>query len=281
MDSYKNAELPIVGDEIEADGYRAVVISTDPPMRRIISGPGYVGSEARLYPSSWTLVRRAPSSPAPTPTEGERFASGAVWLMPDDQEGQTLIVGDDGYFWAQDASRVGHGCSKLQSFAKANPRHMLISDNFRTYAGNLSAVFAGLVRLHGPKELSGRAVSVINEQHGRGTPPLVDAEELAARQRAAHKAETERLQERYTAFRASVTDAASEFPAVQVVTDTYRSKSGGPAGFVAWLSCGDLRHEFTVAENDPHWAAKNRARDVLSYFRAELGSRLLKGGGKG
>lgn len=150
------------------------------------------------------------------------------------------------------------------------------------YAGNLSAVFAGLVRLHAPR-IYGRigATDTTPAPPPTAPPPLVDAEELAARQRAAHKLEAERLQERYAAFRADVHVTLNDVaPRAQWWTDKV---SKGSEAFAVFIDFGDgakWQHRYTIS---PSYGEHGVARDIRAQAKriaGELGSRLLKGGGK-
>jgi hypothetical protein len=99
---------------------------------------------------------------------------------------------------------------------------------------------------------------------------------------AKHRAEAERLNERYREFHATVMRVvAEEAPAVRVVTDVGSCPAFGGSVLVGWLSIGGLREEVNVTVGEySEELAYHRTRAALLSFRHKLGSRALRGGGR-
>lgn len=221
----------------------------------------------------WRITARASAS-ASAPSEGEQV--GAVWVWTKGCRGDAVVVTgkDQCATFSQTGNRTALG-----SFVEAQ---IFIED--RTYAGNLSAVFAGLVRLHEvPLTVCGMRVKV-DPTMRRGemqyrSEPLVDAEELAAKQRAAHKAESEALTKRYKETFLPAVAEAVKGTRVRAVSDCVHGHSSGKP-FMVELSVDGVRKTLFFAVESSKWTVMTDINQAMLGFAGELGSRLLKGGGK-
>ncbi len=278
MLKYRSGEEPAIGDVFKHDGQTVTwtIIRRDAEgdcWRAAASDAMMYGSNARANIEDADLVRRA--SP-PEPVKGEeRFDVGAVWTEPEETSG-TIVVIERPF---EDRMRIGwhiHNAFTPSNIGAARKTSMAFDASWRTYAGNLSAVFDALGKLHAPS-----AKELLDRYTIGKLAPVVDAEAIAAKQREKHRAEAAALQERYAAFRSTVERVVrEEAPAARVVTDVGQCPAFGGSVLIGWLSIGDLRAEVNVSEREDLELAEHRTRAALNDFRHRLGSRALRKAGR-
>lgn len=236
------------------------VIKIDGPWLTVRYGEGaHKTFTVKWEPLAWLILRRAPSSPAPTPTEGERPVLGPV-----DCTGRPYRVGDR-------FVRVRGATTECVVSAISGGRVYLYRDGRDELAMRNDDL--GHIVTDSPATEPAPPPST--------PPPLVDAEELAARQRERHREEAARLQERYRAFHETVVRVvAEEAPRATVVSDMAR-KFGGVAFFAEIDFGGGSRATVLGGCAESGTGIAFDTKLVIDAARRELGSRLLKGGGKG